>query len=557
MTHAEAATLYAKRVVAGEVPACKWVRLACQRQLDDLERWKDGGPYRFDTDAAERVCKFIELLPHTKGEWARRREKIRLEPWQQFILTTAFGWVRRDDGMRRYRTVYEEEPRKNAKSTKGAGVGLYMLAADGEAGAEVYSAATTRDQARIVFSDAQAMARKEAAFRQRFGVEVGAHAIWVHEESSKFIPLSADAQTLDGLNVHCAIIDELHAHRTREVYDVIETATGARSQSLVWNVTTAGSNRSGICYEIRTYATKVLEGIVEDETFFGIIYTIDDGDDWTTEEAWRKANPNYGVSVKPDDMARLCVKAQQMPSAQNNFLTKRLNVWVNAGAAWMDMRRWEAQADPVMRPEDFEGCRCWVGLDLAAKRDLTARVLLFEKDGHYYAFLRCWLPAETIQNSSNAQYSGWEKDKFIVETDGATVDYEEIRRDLNEIYDQFKPRAIAFDPHDATMLVGKLLEDGLPMVELRQNTVNLSEPMKEFEAQVYARRFHHDANPVFAWAVSNVVYRENAKGEVYPRKEREENKIDPVVATIIAFNRAMADRDDSASTYESSDLLVL
>ena len=313
---------YAETVISRNIHANKWVRLACQRQLDDLARFKGkASPYRFNPvladgkgnayRPADNLCAFIERLPHVKGPLAG--EPIKLEPWQVFILTTVFGWVK-PDGKRRFRRSYIEVPRGNAKSTLSSAVGLYMLAADGEGGAEVYSLATTRDQARIVFGDAQTMARKSPGFRSRFGVGVGAHNIHVLSSGSKFEALSAEGSTLDGLNIHFGCVDELHAHKTRTVYDVVETGTGKRDNSLLWVITTAGANRAGICYESRTFVTKLLEGLFGDDSQFGIIYGLDDTDDWTTEEALIKANPNWGISVRSEVLLPLQAKAMQLPS---------------------------------------------------------------------------------------------------------------------------------------------------------------------------------------------------------------------------------------------------
>lgn len=289
--YVEVAIRYAEQVLSGEVLACKWTKAACKRQLDDLKAaGQDANyPYEFDIDEAEYICKFIELLPHVKGKWVG--EKIHLEPWQIFILTTVFGWYSKEDNYRRFRTAYIEVPRKNAKSTLTSGVSLYMLTGDNEPGAEVYSAATTRDQARIVFDTARMMAKAEPGFRRRFGVVVLEHSMYETIHGGKYIPLSAEGSTLDGLNIHFSSIDELHAHKTRAVYDVIETATGSRSHPLIWSITTAGFDRSGICFEQRSYVTSILNAtlskhgglgyqvkgqITEDDTYFGIIYTIDD-----------------------------------------------------------------------------------------------------------------------------------------------------------------------------------------------------------------------------------------------------------------------------------------
>jgi len=328
--YVEAAQRYMREVASGAVPACKWTKLAVDRQLQDLERpLSSDWPYVFDAERAERPCKFIELLPHIKGKWAREGRLIELEDWQCFIITTVFGWVHHATRLRRFKEGYVEVPRKNAKSTLSSGLALYMLSADGEQGAEVYSAATTRDQARIVFDDSKAMADRVSGLRAHLGVVVLQHSITVAATSSKYTPLAAEGSTLDGLNVHFAVIDELHAHKNRAVYDVIDTARGAREQSLLWNITTAGTDRSGICYERRTHTTKVLERVIDDPAIFGIIYTIDDTDDPFQPASWAKANPNWGKSVLEDDMVAAARKAEAMPSALANFLTKRLNVWVS------------------------------------------------------------------------------------------------------------------------------------------------------------------------------------------------------------------------------------
>lgn len=532
---------YAEDVVAGRIPACKWTQRACQRQLDDLERTE--WPYRFDAERASHVCRFIELLRHVKGRWARTGERLRLEPNQVFRLTTVFGWIDAA-GRRRFKTAYIEVPRKNAKSTESAGVALYCLTADDEPGAEVYSAATTRDQARVVWDVARRMVDKDPAMRARFGVATGAHTVYVEEAGSVFRPLSRDQQgNHDGLNVHCGIVDELHAHKTRDMFDVLETATGSRDQPLLWQITTAGFNRAGICYEQRAYVVKILDGVVDDPEYFGIIYTIDEDDDWTDPDIWRKANPNWGVSVDPDDIARKARKAMEMAAARNNFLTKHLNVWVNADTAWMDMLAWDRCGDPALTPEDFLGQPCWVPLDLASKVDIAAKGLLFRQqidgDWHYYWFGRFYLPEAAAEDGRNSQYGGWADEGRLVLTPGNVCDYEYIRQDLRDDQSRFEIQEVPYDPFQATQLSVELMSEGFPMVEVRPTVLNFSEPMKELESLVLSGRFHHDGCPVMAWMISNVVCHLDAKDNIYPRKEFPENKIDGPVALIMALGRAM------------------
>lgn len=545
---------YAEAVVAGEILACRWVRLACQRQLDELVRFKGkASPYRFNpklTDKAGRayypadnLCAFIERLPHVKGPLAG--EAIELEPWQTFILSTVFGWVT-PQGRRRFRRSYIEVPRGNAKSTLSSAVGLYMLTADGEGGAEVYSLATTRDQARIVFGDAQVMARRSAGFRSRFSVEVGAHNMHVLATGSKFEALSAEGSTLDGLNIHFGCVDELHAHKTRTVYDVVETGMGKRDNSLLWVITTAGSNRAGICYEVRSFVTKLLEGVFEDESQFGIVYGLDEGDDWTSEEALVKANPNWGISVRPEVLSQLQAKAMQLPSAVNNFKTKHLNEWVNADTAWMDMRAWDRCADQLLDLESFMGQVCWIGLDLASKTDIAALVIVFthpDITGAYAAFGKYYLPEDTVHAAGNSQYAGWMESGRLTVTPGNVIDFGWIEADLLAFASQFEIQAVAFDPFQATQLSTRMVSEGLPMIEVRPTVLNFSEPMKTLEALVLQEKLKHDGDPVLAWMASNVVAHLDIKDNIYPRKERPENKIDGIVALIMALSRAIKPGD--------------
>jgi phage terminase large subunit-like protein len=563
--YAEIARRYAEAVVAGDIPACKWVQLACQRQLDDLVRFKGKtSPCRFNPvlkdkfgksfRPADRVCAFIECLPHVKGPLAG--QPIHLEPWQVFILTTVFGWVK-PDGKRRFRRSYIEVPRGNAKSTLSSAVGLYMLAADGEGGAEVYSLATTRDQARIVFGDAQTMARKSSGFRSRFGVAVGAHNMHVLASGSKFEALSAEGSTLDGLNIHFGCVDELHAHKTRTVYDVVETGTGKRDNSLLWVITTAGSNRAGICYEARTFVTKLLDGVLSDDSQFGIIYGLDDADDWTTEEALIKANPNWGVSVRSEVLLPLQAKAMQLPSAVNNFKTKHLNEWVNADTAWMDMRSWEACADSSITEDDFIGEECYIALDLASKVDIAAKAKLFRRDGKFYAFLSYYLPESAAEDGRNSQYSGWARQGLLTLTPGNVTDFDQIEAELLADASRFQIVEVPFDPFQATQLSSHMLAEGLPMVEMRPTVLNFSEPMKELEALVLQKRFIHNGDPILAWMVSNVVCHRDQKDNIYPRKEREENKIDGVVALIMALGRIMAPADGKTTVIGADYELII
>ena len=543
MDYVAKANRYIKNVLNGKIDACKFVKQACERQLNDLKRENSAKfPFKFDKKAANKICRFIENLTHVKGKLAGTC--IHLEDWQCFILTTVWGW-KKQDGNRRFNEAYVEVPRGNGKSTIESGAGLYMETADGEKGAEVYSFATTREQAKIVFDDALAMARGNKDLRDYFGVTCLNHSIVVVGTNSKFLAKSADADTLDGLNTHFGIIDELHAHKTSKVYDVVITSIGKRAQPLVFCITTAGFNLNGICMERRRTIAKVLAGTVEENSLFGIIYTIDAGDDWRTIEAAKKANPNWGVSVNPDIIRGRLVNALINTTAQKNYLTKHLDVWVNSDSAWLDMEKYNACIDTTFTPDDFRDNYVIYGMDLASKLDLSVVLKLWwklsEDDGqiHYYVWTDFYLPSETVKSSNNTNYAAWQKDGYLHVTEGTITDLSEIQDFAIEDCKKFDVLSVAYDPMQATQLAQRLLNEGIPMTELPQNLKNFSEPMKQLQALIYAGRVHFCNNPVMHWNASNVVAHVDAKENIYPRKEKNENKIDGMVALIMAFNQAI------------------
>ena len=537
--HVIKAWQYAQDVVDGEITACKLTIRACQRFLDDLER--DDWEYVLDADAAERACNFIESLPHVKGEWAKRRELLSLEGWQCFIVVNTFGWVDAA-GLRRFRTVYIEVARKNAKSTLAAAIALYMLTEDGEAGAEVYSAATTRNQAKIVFGVARQMALRTA----ELPLEVRAHNINMLETASKFEALHSQGETLDGHNIHCAINDELHAWKDRNHYGVIETATGSRAQPLMFNITTAGFDNSGICYELRDYLVRLLEKKATDESFFGVVYTLDDNDDWMDRDVWIKANPNLGVSVYPMDIESQARKAEEMPGEQNGFLTKRMNVWCSAAIAWMNMRKWAQCEDHEMSLEDFHGEECFVGIDLASKIDVCSMAQLFVRyiDGqeHLYVFMRHWLPEKAVEDDPTGNYDGWERSGHLRTTPGNVIDVDRIEHDtMDEVVAPFRVRELAVDPlHNSTQYGVHMAQQGLTVIDVRPTVLNFSEALKWCEALVKDGRLHHNC-PVLTWMIANVEVKPDYKDNIFPRKgKNQQRKIDGAIALFMAINRYKA-----------------
>ena len=536
---------YAEDVATDKVLACRWTRLACERYLRDLETHQPKSTeLYFDVEKANRICDVVQHFPHIKGQWAKTHRRLVLEPWQCFILANVFGWMQTESDTRRFRVVYIEVPRKNAKSTLSSAVGLYLLACDGEPGALVVSAANTRDQAKLLFSDAQLMAKRERGYRDHFGVEVLAHAIVQESTASRFQALAAEYSNLDGLNIHGALVDELHAHNTRGVWDVLETAIGARRQPLMWAITTAGQNRESVCFDQRRHVTRMLEGELKDDSYFGIIYTIDEGDDPWAEESWRKANPNYGVSIYPENLKPLAARAQTMPSAQTAFFTKHLNIWVNADQAWLPSGAWMRCADHELALEDFEGQVCYIGIDLALRSDIAAVVLLFpptDERNFYACFGRYYLPQEVIERSENSHYQGWVSEGQLIETEGAVTDWDYILDSFDDFSGRFDIREFASDPWKNAPLVNAMEKRGItvPIVNVRQSPSMTTPAMLEMEGLVLEKRIRHNGDPVLAWMVSNVVAHRLGQQGMQPQKRSPELKIDGVTALLIALDRAM------------------
>ncbi|MBG7462430.1 terminase large subunit [Pseudomonas aeruginosa] len=543
MTPSDIARQYASDVVGGGIVACRYVKHACQRFLNDLDRQGDDDwPYVFDEAKADRAVKFMQLMPHTKGKWSASKSKLVFEPWQVFIEANIFGWVKKDTGKRRFREAYEEIPRKNGKSARLAARGIYLFAADGESGAEVYSGATTEKQAFEVFRPAWMMAHKLENLRNRFGIELSGNQknpgpMFVMEDMSKFETVIGNPG--DGASPHAALVDEYHEHDTDALVDTMQTGMGAREQPLLSIITTAGSNLGGPCYEKRRDVIRILEGQTNDETIFGIIYSIDEDDSWDDPASLIKANPNYGVSVFPDFLLAQLQQAKRSASKQNAFRTKHLNQWVGARTVWMNMLAWQRQKRDFTIA-DMAGCRCWMALDLASKKDVAALVMLFEKAGQFYCTPRFYAPEAAAEE--NEKYQNFALEGHLVLTPGSMTDYAFIEADILDLAKQIDLQDSAFDDWQANSLITRLSNTSIPVVDFNQTVKNMSDPMKEVEARVIARTLWHDGNPVMTWMMGNVAAKIDAKENIYPRKENDNDpncKIDGPVALIMAMGRAL------------------
>ena len=560
-SHAEKAHWYAESVINGTVPAGGWVRKAAQRHLDDLKKSKTKAfRYVFKPEKGAIVCEFIEMLPHTKGKWAAKKELIKLQPWQCFLIVVGFGWQRKDNGKRRFRTFYWEIPRKNGKSLLAGGIGCYMFCADGEFGSEIYSGATTEKQAHEVFTPARLMMLRSPELASYMGIEVLAKSMVMLGNGSKFEPVIGNPG--DGSSPSCAIIDEFHEHDTPIQYDTMETGMGAREQPLLLAITTAGANIAGPCHEKHDEVCKILDGVQENDELFGCIFGIDKADDWSSPASLIKANPNYGVSVDPDFLLAQQRQALQNPMQQNKFKTKHLNVWTSVMSGVMNMQQWALCEDPMLDEDELIGAECWTATDLASKSDLCANQRLYRKifngKPHYYLFGTYWLPESAIEEPgpNQAHYRKWVNKGVLIQTDGATVDFELITETIIETCKRINPIEAIFDPFNAVQMMQALMAKNIEVVEFIQTPANFAVPMDELLTAVKDGRLHHDGNEMTTWCMSNMVARIARKGLVAPVKQKPHQKIDGGIAAIMTIARACA-TDGKAQMPDDYELFIV
>ena len=534
----EKAAQYSRDVLNGKIKTGKLSRLAVERHDRDLKEAHHRGIF-FCEDSARRALTFFRFLKHSKGKWAGT--EVELEGWQAFIIACVFGWKHHDTDKRRFRTVYEEVARKNGKTTKLAGIGLYGLTKDEEGGPEIYAAATKREQSKILFDEAKRMVKQSAPLRRRLDAKI--HSIVNPRNFGKFDPLSADGSTMDGLNPHIALVDELHAHKTPEILDALKSAFGSRSQPILWAITTAGFNKNGICYEIRDYAIKVLTGVIDDDAFFGIIFTLDDGDDWEDERNWIKSNPNLGISVDLDYLRQQARQAKVMPTAKTNFLTKHLNIWVTAATAWCNVDAWKACGHIYRLDEIIDPLAVYLGLDLSSVSDITSiGGIAVMPNGEWKVFGKHYLPEQAVHNNirkTSVPFMRWHEDGWLTLTPGNVVDYEWIKQDLLDFIERWPVKEIAFDRWNSSQLVNNMLELNAPMVAFGMGYASMSAPMKELERRYLSNEIDHPNDPVLTWAMSNVVADQDPAGNIKPAKNKCQEKIDPATALIMAVGRAM------------------
>ena len=566
MTAAEG---YIQEVLDGTITANQWIKAACQRHLDDLETGEKRGLY-FDQEEGQRFVAFFErFLHHSKGKWAG--DPFTLLPWQQFMISSLFGW-KRSDGSRRFRTLFCAVGRKNGKSATCSGLGLAMLDFDQEPAAEVYFSATKRDQARICHVEAERMVKASPHLKKRIGIH--RNNLHVKSTGSKAEPLSSEARSLDGLSPHCAIIDEYHAHKDAEIFHVLKSATGARAQPLLAIVTTAGWNIDGPCFHFQKTCQDVLQGIKDDDSLLPLIYCLDEEDDWKDQSTWIKANPSLGESISMDYLVEQYTQATNYGSTEEaNFRTKHLNEWVSSSDVWIKDEEWMASgSDPI--EVDEKSLTWYGGLDLAAVSDFCCLVLVAPlPDGELLARRWYWLPESAWERRMDREESSIHMDMLDLSyfhlSPGNVTDYQALRRTISGYYvqdgtvmhdtscimDQYNVASISFDRWNSSTLVTQLTGDGVLMAPIGMGYASQSAPLRELERLILEKKLIHEGDPVLRWMIRNVMIQRDPAGNIKLDKARSQDKIDGVMALNCAVAEWMT-RTAAGSNEIPEDYLI-
>jgi len=528
----------------------KWVKLAAKRFRADLKRAKGRRPpFTFEPWHANNACDFIEKMPHVEGKWAT--PNIEMHRSHVFFVVQLFGF-RNSEGHRRFTSALFAVARKNAKSTLAAAILLYCLCCEDEPGAQILSAATTFGQASIIFNIAKMMANKSADLRDHFGLECFSKSIARYPVAASMKPIHAKASTQDGLNPSHVALDEIHAHKTADLLNVLTSAAGARGNPLWLYTTTEGYTNPGPWGEIRQFARQLLKGVFgkDGDHFLAVIYAVDEDDNEFDEAAWRKANPLMDVNQKLlTEIRKQAVEAKAMPGKLAEFKVKRLNRPAASAQAWVDLPKWNRCAGPV----DFdmlEGAPCWAGLDLASTRDLTSWRLLWLYEGRFYTWGRRWVPDEAVAQRTErgtVPYASWVADGWIKQTAGNVVDDTVIESEILADWERFQPRQVAFDPWNAAALANRLTAAGAPMVQFIQGAKSYHPAFKALDRAYRSGNLNHGGDPVLAWCASNLVPRYDGNMNMAPDKKRSAEKIDDMCALLMAFGVAEAATDDAAA----------
>ena len=564
---------YISDVNTGKITACKWVKLAVKRHANDLKRsGKKGFPYHFDDNAAKRAIDFIQMLEHTKGEFANRAKhgdiRIKLEPWQQFLIWEIEGW-RNKDGFRRFTRAYIEVARKNGKTSLAAALANYHFFADTpqEIGPEIYFAATKQQQAALAWDEADRQIQRNETLRNVSKTYNSKRHIVVPKTSAVMRPLGRDSKSEDGLNPSFAVIDEYHAHPDSGLIDVIESGTGARKQPLIVIITTAGTNYTGPCMEEHEHLTKMLEGSIPPvDNFFGIIYTLDDGDDWKNPKIWIKANPNLGVSVDKERLAEQINLAASSTVKITGIKTKRLNVWCKSVLSWIGFDVWKKCGKELYTEEELQGRPCYGAMDLSSTQDISAVCLSFPpvQEGEPYKHIyRFYIPEDLVQEKEDLDkvpYRQWIEQGLITATPGNVIDYDWIERDISQFASMYEIKEFCFDPWHAQEIVNHLTDSGMTMIPVQQGYRMMAPMCASFEKHALSGELAHNNNPVMYWMISCVEIASDRQGNIKPMKPRRGSsgkRIDGVVANIMSLGRASLQLTAGSSIYDERGVLSI
>lgn len=554
---------WGRSVLSGDVVVGRLIRLAVERNTADLRRWpatsadecrRRGDAYWWSPDAADSVIWFTEQLRHWKGEWAG--QQIHLEPWQQYILGVAFGWLD-PDGLRRFRRLWLEIARKNGKSFLAAAIALYLLDADAEPGAEVYGAATKREQVTdLVWRDAWEMVRQSSALKGRLERYRSSYRIVCEATGSRFQALASEEDSLDGLNAHGVILDEMHVHRTMGPYEKLETSMGSRRQPLLVVATTAGDDTPETPYaRLHDYQVAVLEGMPDDRQA-AFIFALDETDDPFDQTTWPKSNPNLDVSVKRDYLESQAAKAKQDRSFYPSYLRYHVNRRAASAVRAISPEAWDS-CEAEIDWTTFAGMECFGGVDLSSTQDLTAIALAFPRDGYWYYLFRCYLPEELVGVNARRDmvpYGEWVRQGWLLTTPGNAIDDRKIAQDMLELSMQYRVAEWAYDPWHAVQLANRLEEVGIPAVKFRQNLSGYGAPVMHFLDELGSGRARHDGNPLVRWCALNAATKEDSNGNRIWHKLASQRRIDPIVAATMARGRALARNVDAGgSAFEAWD----
>ncbi|HFI0064906.1 TPA: terminase large subunit [Streptococcus suis] len=512
----------------------------------------------YDEAKADRAVTFINNLSHTKGKWAGKR--FDLLPWQEQIVRDLFGIVK-EDGNRQFLTAYIEIPKKNGKSELAAAIALYLLYADNEASAEVYGAACDRNQASIVFDVAKQMVQMSRPLEKRSKIMGATKRIVNYSNAGFYQVLSAETGTKHGLNVSGLVFDEIHAQPNRHLYDVLTKGSGdAREQPLFFIITTAGTDRNSICYELHTKALDILNGRKKDTSFYPVVYGLSDEDDWNDEANWRRANPSLGHTIGIDRVREAYQQALDNPAEENVFKQLRLNMWTSSSVAWIPEHVYAKGNDPIQY-ENLKGRSCYAGLDLSSTSDITAFVLVFPprfEEENYIVLPYFWLPEDTLElrcRRDHVLYDVWERQGYIKTTEGNVVHYGFIEKFIEDLSEIYHIKEIAYDRWNATQMVHNLEGMGLTMVPFGQGYKDMSPPSKELYKLMMEGKIQHGGHPVLKWMGQNVVMRQDPAGNIKPDKEKSVEKIDGIVALIMGLDRCIRHQTDEGSVYDERGIL--